>query len=48
LVRVEQEGDDELEALALQGLSSGAAVQIDTGYWEEKHRRLEERLKNTR
>jgi hypothetical protein len=48
LVRAEQEGDDELEALALQGLSSGAAVQIDTGYWEEKHRRLEERLKNTR
>jgi hypothetical protein len=48
LVRAEQEGDDELEALALQGLSSGAAIQVEKGYWEEKHRRLEERLKNTR
>jgi uncharacterized protein YoaH (UPF0181 family) len=48
LVRAEQEGDDELEALALQGLSSGAAIQVEAGYWEEKHRRLEERLKNTR
>lgn len=47
LVRAEQEGADEMEALALQGLNSGAPIEIGTGYWEEKHRRLEERLKKT-
>jgi len=47
LVRAEQEGENELEALALQGLSSGAPIRVDAGYWEEKHRRLEERLKKT-
>jgi hypothetical protein len=47
LVRAEQEGEDELEALALQGLNSGTPLEIGPGYWEEKHRRLEERLKKT-
>jgi hypothetical protein len=47
LVRAEQEGEDELETLALQGLNSGTPQEIGPGYWEEKHRRLEERLKKT-
>jgi len=47
LVRVEQEGEAELETLALQGLNSGAPIKIEPGYWEEKHRRLEERFKKT-
>jgi hypothetical protein len=47
LVRAEQEGEEELETLARQGLNSGAPIEIGPGYWEEKHRRLEERLKKT-
>jgi hypothetical protein len=37
----------ELEALALEGLNSGAPIEPASGYWEEKHRRLVERLKKT-
>jgi uncharacterized protein YoaH (UPF0181 family) len=47
LLRADQRAEDELEALALEGLSSGEAVEVGTGYWEEKHHRLDERLKNT-
>ena len=47
LLRADQRAEDELEALALEGLNSGEAVEIGTGYWEEKHRRLDERLKKT-
>jgi hypothetical protein len=44
LVRADQQAEDELEALALDGLNSGEPVQVGPDYWEEKHRRLEERL----
>ena len=47
LVRAEQESANELETLALQGLNSGEPIQIEPGYWEEKHRRLEQRVKQT-
>ena len=47
LLRADQRAEDELEALALEGLNSGEAVEVGTGYWEEKHRRLDERLKKT-
>jgi len=47
LLRADQRAEDELEALALEGLNSGEAVEVGTGYWEEKHRRLDERLKTT-
>ena len=47
LLRADQRAEDELEALALEGLNSGDAVEVGTGYWEEKHRRLDERLKKT-
>ena len=43
----DQEAEEELEALALEGLHSGDPIEVGSGYWEEKHRRLEERLKKT-
>ena len=46
LLRADQQAEDELEALALEGLASGAPMEAGPGYWEEKHRRLDERLKN--
>jgi hypothetical protein len=36
---------DELENLALEGLSSGEPIEAGPGYWEEKHRRLDASLK---
>jgi hypothetical protein len=47
LVKAEQSAEEELEALALEGLNSGDPIQAVPGYWEEKHRRLDERLKKT-
>jgi antitoxin ParD1/3/4 len=47
LVNAEQFAEEKLESLALEGLNSGDAVEPGAGYWEEKHRRLDERLKKT-
>jgi hypothetical protein len=47
LVRAEQQTEDELEALAHEGLNSGQSVEVGPGYWEDKHRRLDERLNKT-
>jgi hypothetical protein len=44
LVRAEQKAEDELEAFALEGLISGEPIDAGPGYWEDKHRRLDERL----
>lgn len=44
LLRSEQAAEDELEALALDGLNSGEPIEVGPGYWEEKHRRLDQRL----
>jgi hypothetical protein len=44
LVNADQSAQDELEALALDGLNSGDPIEVGPGYWEEKHRRLDERL----
>jgi hypothetical protein len=38
----------ELEALAIEGIDSGPAVEPVPGYWEQKHRQLDERLKSSR
>jgi hypothetical protein len=38
---------EELEALALEGLNSDEPIEVGPGYWNEKHRRLDERLKRT-
>ena len=47
LVSADQSAEDELETLALEGLNSGAPIEIGPGYWGEKQRRLDERLKRT-
>jgi hypothetical protein len=45
LIRADQEAEDELEALALEGINSGEPMEPGPGYWEEKHRRLDDRLR---
>ena len=47
LLRADQTGTDELEALALEGLESGAAIEPGASYWQEKHRQLDEWLKQS-
>ena len=47
LLNADQAAVEELESLALDGLNSGNPIQVGSGYWEEKHRRLDERLKKT-
>ena len=47
LLRADQQAEAELEALAIEGLDSGRPIEIGQGYWEEKHRRLDERLNKT-
>jgi hypothetical protein len=47
LVKADQVADDELESFALEGLNSGVPIDVGPGYWEEKHRRLDERLNKT-
>lgn len=47
LVQAEQSAEDELQTLALEGLNSGNPIEVGPGYWEEKHRQLDERLKKT-
>jgi hypothetical protein len=47
LVQADQTAEEELESLALEGVNSGDPIQVGPGYWEEQHRRLDERLKKT-
>ena len=47
LVSADERAEEELTALALEGLSSGTPLEVDPGYWQEKHRQLDERLKTT-
>lgn len=47
LVQADQAAIDDLESLALDGLNSGDPMHVGPGYWEEKHRRLDERLRKT-
>jgi hypothetical protein len=47
IARDEQAVEEEIEALAIEGLNSGEPVEIGPGYWEETHRRLDERLRRT-
>ena len=47
LVGAEQAASEDLEALALEGLHSGAPMEAGPSYWLEKHRLLDERLKKT-
>ena len=41
----DQQAEEELEALALEGLNSGESIKVDARYWEEKRRLLLERQK---
>jgi len=43
IARDDQEAEEELEALALEGLNSGESIEANEKYWEEKRRRLKER-----
>jgi len=45
LVRAEQSAEDELTALALEGLDSGDPIEVGPGYWEAKHQKLDARLR---
>jgi hypothetical protein len=47
LLRAEQQGTEELESLALEGLNSGAPIDVGPSYWQEKHIRLDERLRKS-
>ena len=43
----DQRAEEELEALALEGLNSGESIEADEKYWQEKRRRLIERHEKT-
>jgi hypothetical protein len=47
LINADQSAEEELATLALEGLNSGDPIEVGPGYWEEHHRRLDERLKKT-
>jgi hypothetical protein len=47
LVRADGRAEEELTALALEGLNSGIPMEVGPDYWQEKHRRLDERLKKS-
>jgi len=45
LIRADQDAEDELEILASEGINSGELIEVGPDFWEERHRRLDERLK---
>jgi hypothetical protein len=47
LVRSDEQAHEELERLALEGVNSGEPIEINLSSWQEKHRRLDDRLKKT-
>ena len=47
LISADERAEEELIALGLEGLESGEPLEASPDYWEEKHRRLDERLKKT-
>jgi hypothetical protein len=47
IVRADQQPEDELELLAMEGINSGEPFQPTPGFWEEKHRQLVEKLKKS-
>jgi hypothetical protein len=48
LINAELSVEEELASLALEGLQSGEPVSIGPTYWEDKHRRLDDRLGSTK
>ena len=47
IARDDQNAEQELAVLALEGLQSGEAVEGDEHYWQQKRRRLLERFGRT-
>jgi plasmid stability protein len=47
IAREDQQAEEELEALALEGLNSGESIEADERYWEQKRRRLMDRHQKT-
>jgi len=45
LVCADQNAEDELAALAFEGLNSGDPIEPGPGYWEAKHQKLDARLR---
>ena len=46
ILRSVEQADEEIEALALEGLNSGEPIDPGPSYWEDKHRHLDERLRS--
>ena len=46
LISADERAEQELTALALEGIDSGEPLEVTSDYWQAKHRRLDERLKN--
>src|SRR4051794_1811575 len=44
LVSADREAEEEIEALLDRGLDSGEPVEVHAGYWDEKHRELDDRV----
>jgi len=47
IAKDDQAAEEELHALAVEGLNSGPSVPGDDDFWEERHRRLAERHHQT-
>jgi len=47
LLGADQHAEDELAALAIEGISSGEPFEVGLNFWESQHRRLDERLKRS-
>jgi hypothetical protein len=47
IARDDEQAEQELEALTLEGLNSGESIAGDEKYWEEKRARLIERHQKT-
>ncbi len=47
IARDDERAEQELEALALEGLNSGDSIVADERYWEDKRPRLMERHEKT-
>jgi hypothetical protein len=45
--RAEQRAEDELMALAIEGLDSGDSIEVGPGCWEAKDRKLDAGLRDT-
>jgi len=48
LARDDEAAEEELEALALEGLNSGQSIEASESYWDEKRRRVIDRHRNAR